>query len=103
MDSDDTLIPPFSRIALALFAHISRHGGSVRIAPLLRDFRSSPDDIAAAVNELADRCWVKVIWRPARTGEGRRRRPRTSLPKRFRKVERIVATRFGRYRYSVTW
>ncbi len=69
----------------------------MRPGPLLRCSRLEPDDLAAAVNELVDRCWVEVTWR----------RPGASLPEglpeRFREVDRVTTTRFGRWRYPVTW
>ena len=67
------------------------------IAPLYR--RSGVADAAffAALNELVGRRWVHV----------KRRKPRDvlppGLPERSREVERITMSRFGRWRYAVTW
>jgi hypothetical protein len=63
---------------------------------LLRDANLEPDELADAINELAERGWVKIVWRP----EGARLP--AELPQRFRPVARITATRFGRYRYPTT-
>jgi hypothetical protein len=97
-DDDDRRPPPFSYHAHQVFGFLDRHGGSVRIGPLLRWSRLSSDDLAAAVNELAQRHWVKITWR---------NRPRAhlpdGLPERFRAVDRVTTTGFGRWRYPVTW
>ncbi len=69
----------------------------MRIGPLLRWSGLEPDDLAAAVNELSQRCWVEVAWRTPRS------RLPEGLPDRFREVERVTTTRFGRWRYPVTW
>ena len=69
----------------------------MRIGPLVRWSNLEPDDLAAAVNELAERCWVEVTWRTPRS------RLPDGLPERFREVQRITTTPFGRWRYPVTW
>ena len=97
MPEEATRSPTLSKSAFGIFACLRRRGGSQRIAPLLQETRLAPDDLATAVNELAERGWVKVEWRTPRTPlpEG--------IPDRFREVERITTTRFGRFRHSVTW
>lgn len=69
----------------------------MRVGPLLDAARLPPDDLADAINELAQRYWVNINWRNPGAPV------REHLPERFRKVERITTTRFGRFRYSVTW
>ena len=97
MHPDDPRPPAPSRHALHVFALILRHAGCMRTGPLLRWSGLEPDDLAAAVNELSQRSWVEVTWRTphSRLPEG--------LPERFREVERVTTTRFGRWRYPVTW
>lgn len=98
MDQEETRLPPFSRNALAVFTVIERYGGTLRPRPLLRRMGLAPDDIADAVNELQRRCWVRIAWRKS---------PRANLPadlpERFRALDRVTATRFGKWRNSVTW
>ena len=97
MRQNDPAAPHFSRLALYIFDFLRRRGGSMRLAPLLQETRLTPDDLATAVNELAERCWVNIEWRAPRDPlpEG--------IPERFREAERVTTTRFGRYRASVTW
>jgi hypothetical protein len=96
-DLDDRRPPPPSRNARYLFGFLLRHTGSMRIAPLLRASALAPDDLAAAIDELSERCWLEVTWR----GPGALSRP--GLPDRFRTVDRVATTRFGRWRYARTW
>jgi hypothetical protein len=98
MHSDDDRRPPApSRNALHALGFLLRHGGCLRIGPLARWSGLAPEDLAAAVNELAERCWVEVTWRAPRPHLPH------GLPERFREVERITTTRLGRWRYPVTW
>jgi hypothetical protein len=98
MTHDEWEIPRFSKDAVALLGDLHRHGWSMRVVPLFR--RSDVDwaAFAAAVDELAQRRWVKIAWR---------RTPRTALPdglpERCRDLDRVTATRFGRWRYLATW
>jgi hypothetical protein len=97
MQDDPWQAPPFSRDALYVFGLLDRRGGTMRIGPLLQQSRMSCDALVAAVNELAERSWVKVAWRHPRA------RLPDGLPERFREVERVTTTAFGRWRYPVTW
>jgi hypothetical protein len=97
MQTDDWTPPPFPRDALHVFAYLRRRGGSMRIGPLLRWAGLSGDDLVAALNALAERRWVEIAWRAPRD------RLPAGLPERFREVERVTTTRFGRWRYPVTW
>ena len=69
----------------------------MRVGPLLQQSGLSCDDLAAAVNELAERCWVEIAGRNPRT------RMPAGLPERFRKIERVTTTALGRWRWPVTW
>jgi len=97
MEDDSWKPTPFSREALHIFGVLARRSGTMRIGPLLQQSRMTPDNLAAAVNELAQRSWVKIEWR-----NPRRRMP-PGLPERFREVERVTTTAFGRWRYPATW
>lgn len=98
MTHDPWEIPRFSAAAVALLGRLHEHGWSMRIVPLFR--RSSLDwkTFAEAVNELSDRRWVRITWR---------RKPRAILPPGMpepgRDLDRIIATRHGRWRYLATW
>lgn len=97
MRNEPLSAPPFSSTALYLFGHLRRRGGSMRIGPLLWDLKLQDNLFADAINELQERGWIKVTWRkdgaplPA------------NVPARFAPCQRITTTRFGRWRYSVTW
>ena len=86
-----------SRAAFHVMGLILRGGGTVRMRPLLAAAGLSVDALAAAINELVASNWARIVWRgPAA------RRPIT-LPERLREPRRVVATRFGRWRYRTTW
>jgi hypothetical protein len=97
MQDDSWLPPPFSRDALFVFGLLDRHGGTMRVLPLLQASHLQPAELADAVNELMARGWVKIVWRHPRA------RLPDGLPERFRKVERVTTTAFGRWRFPVTW
>ena len=69
----------------------------MRIGPLVRHCGLDCDALVAAIRELNERRWVNINWR----------KPRAimppDLPERFREVDRITTTSFGRWRHSVTW
>ena len=89
--------PRLSKNASYVFSLLARRGGTMRTGPLVDATGLPADEVADAINELALRRWVEVTWR----------RPRARLPwgasERFREVERITTTRFGRWRHPVTW
>jgi hypothetical protein len=87
---------PFSRDALYLFAVLDRHGGTLRMRPLLTAAGLADGALGAAINELAERSWVKVTWRAPHQP------PPAGVPERFREVERVTTTSFGRWRYPAT-
>jgi hypothetical protein len=80
-----------------ILGYLIRYGGSVRVGPLVRHCGVPFDALAAVVNALAERGWVKITFR----------RPRQvlppDLPERCREVDRITVTRYGRWRYATTW
>ena len=96
-EDDDGPARPPSLPALRVMGLIARRGGTMRMAPLLDASKLSADELAEAVNELALRGWVRIVWRGPDA-----RRPE-SLPPRLREVRRVVATRFGRWRYRRAW
>jgi hypothetical protein len=97
MTHDSLHIPAFSSNALYVFGYLQRHGGSMRICPLLRRSGIDCEALIAAIKELHERRWVNVEWRRARSHLP------PDLPERFREVERITTTRFGRHRFPATW
>jgi hypothetical protein len=96
-NDDDGPIPPPSRHALHVMGLLGRRAGTMRMGPLLEACGLTTDELAAAVNELAERRWVTIVWRGPDA-----RRPET-LPARLREARRVVTTRFGRWRYRRTW
>jgi hypothetical protein len=97
MTENPTQVAAFASQARHVLACLKRHGGSVRIGPLVRHCGLDLDALAAAVNELAERRWVKISFR-----KPRKVMP-PDLPERCRAVDRVTTTRYGRWRYSVTW
>jgi hypothetical protein len=75
---------------------LSRHGGSMRIGPLVRQCGLAGDALVEALKELYERRWVTVAWRKPRATVP------PGLPERLREVDRVTTTRFGRWRFSVT-
>lgn len=94
--AEDLRPQPFSRRALQVYRLLARRGGTMRMRPLLAAAGLAPDDLAQAIDELAERSWVKVTWLPPE------RRPPPDLPPPFREAERVTTTSFGRWRYPAT-
>jgi len=98
MTHDEWEIPRFSQPALAVLDKLHEHGWSMRIVPLFRSSALDWPAFAAALGELHQRGWVRIAWR---------RQPRTHLPSgvpvRCGQIDRIVASRHGRWRYLATW
>ena len=69
----------------------------MRIGPLLAASAMRPEALADAVNELAERSWVKITRRTTRP------HPPADLPELFHPVDRVTTTGFGKWRYPVTW
>jgi hypothetical protein len=101
MTYDEWEIPRFSNEAIAILGHLKRAGGTMRIAPLFRRSGIVEEAFPAALNELIERRWVHVRWRKPRTVITRPWPP--DLPERCRPVERVTLSRFGRWRYRITW
>jgi hypothetical protein len=93
----DDRAPPFSGHALHLCGLLVRHGGLVRIGPLLQRSRLRQDDLCAALDELSARCWIEIVWRP------RRAHRHDDATRPLRDIRYVRPTRFGRQRYPVTW
>jgi hypothetical protein len=97
MTHDEWEIPRFSNDAVAILGHLKRAGGTMRMAPLYLRAGIAEEALFSALTELAVRRWVHVKWRKPRAAMP------PGLPERARKVERITLSRFGRWRYAVTW
>jgi hypothetical protein len=95
-DPDVWKAPPFSPDALHVYGILDRRGRSMRIGPLRSATGLEPARLAAAINELHERGWVNIVWRrsPEYTGADQSR-PLSD-------ATRIVATRFGRWRFPQT-
>lgn len=93
-EADDS--PYGSPDARRLFAHLKRRGGTARLTPLMRDLGFAPAAFVAATDELADRAWIRIVWRPAPPGA-----PEADV-RPYTDIDRLVATRFGRQRYRAT-
>jgi hypothetical protein len=86
-----------SHEARHVFSHLHRRGGSVRLAPLLRQLDMEPRAFVGAVIELVERYWITVHWRKAPPGTpSEEDRPYTD-------IDRLCTTRFGRRKYRTTW
>jgi hypothetical protein len=97
MHDDSRESARLSSRALYVFGVVARRGGLMRIRPLLQNAGLPPEALADAVNELMQRGWVRIGWRRPRA------RLPSGLPERFREVDRIATTAFGRWRYPATW
>lgn len=76
---------------------LSRHGGSMRIGSLVQHCALDSGALVDAIRELYERRWVNISWRKPRMTTT------PDLPEPLRKVSRVTTTKFGRWRYSVTW
>jgi hypothetical protein len=86
-----------SHEARYVFGYLARHGGSVRLKPLLRRLQMEPRAFVEAVTELAERYWITIHWRKAPPGTP------DDEPRPYTDVERLCTTRFGRRKYRTTW
>jgi hypothetical protein len=66
-----------------------RHGGSLRAASLLKLSELPLDNLCIIVNALLARGWIRAR---------RLRKPCPKLPDRLRLLDRLVITRWGRFR-----
>jgi hypothetical protein len=86
-----------SHEALSIFGYLHRRGGSMRLGPMLRHLRMEPGPFIEAVNDLNERCWIRIVWRrPPPGAPDDEARPLTD-------VYRLCTTRFGRLKYRTTW
>ena len=93
----DDRAPRISRNAMNLYRQLIDGSGTVRLKPLLEATDLSPADLVATINELKERCWIKITWRHDPTV------PPDADSRPLRDAIRITATRFGRWRYKRTW
>lgn len=66
----------------------------MRIDPLAREAELPRDELCETLNILAERRWLRIIWR---------RTPHAARPARLRNVVRVALTRLGRARLPVPW
>ena len=85
----DNTIEPSEPAMTALMSLIVRHGGSLRIGPLLNLSDLAPDELRILLASLVERRRIAIAWRSM---------PRDSLPERLRLVDRVTITRWGRSR-----
>jgi hypothetical protein len=86
---DNTAIEPSEPAMTALMSLIVRHGGSLRVGPLLSLSGLAPGELRLLLSSLAERRRIAIAWR---------RRTRDSLPEGLRLVDRVTITRWGRSR-----
>jgi len=86
-----------SRQARYLFAHLLHRGGSLRLGPLLRGVGMDERTFAGAVADLADRYWIRIVWRKAALAAP------ADEPLPLTAIDRLTTTRFGRKKYRSTW
>jgi hypothetical protein len=97
MTHDPMDSPHASRDARYIFSYLHRRGGTMRLRVMLRHLRMEPAALVAAVNELAERYWITVVWRKEASA------PPEDAPRPFTDVARLCTTRFGRRKYRTTW
>jgi len=85
---------PYSGANLAILKLLARHGGCMRIDPLLREAGVARDELCETLNTLAERRWLRIIWR---------RTPHAIRPARLRNVQGVALTRLGRARLPMPW
>ena len=91
---DSTSASPDGRY---VFGYIYRRGGSMRLRPLMRHLRLEPRDLVAALTDLAELYWIRIVWRKPPPGTpAEDTRPYTD-------IKRLCTTRFGRKKYRTTW
>lgn len=74
-DALDDRAPRVSRNAMCLYAQLLDGSGTLRLKRL-RDMSGLSDaDLVDTLNELKERCWIKIIWRHPPPRPTRRRAP----------------------------
>src|SRR5262245_15850503 len=94
-DTYDSPNPP--REARYVFGCLYRRGGSMRLKPLLRDLSLEPREFVAAIIELSERYWIRIVWRKPAPGT-----PEEET-RHYTEIDRLCVTRFGRKKYRSTW
>jgi IclR helix-turn-helix domain len=84
----------YSAATLGILKLLARHGGCMRIDPLAREAGLPRDELCETLNTLAERRWLRIIWR---------RTPHATRPARLRNVVGVALTRLGRARLPVPW
>jgi hypothetical protein len=102
MARDDPMFGPYGRDATrearAVFTALTRRGGSIRVASLLRRFAPEQQRVLfEAIDELRDRYWITIAWRKAPPGLPE------DAPRPLSNIDRLVSTRFGRRKYRAAW
>ena len=85
---------PYSPATLAILKLLARRGGCMRIDPLARQAGLPCDELCETLNTLAERRWLRILWRRA---------PHAIRPARLRNVQGVALTRLGRARLPVPW
>jgi hypothetical protein len=80
-----------------LFGQLARRGGCMRLKPIMHHLRLEPAELVTAITELAERYWIKIIWRPSPPGTP------DDAPRELADIDRLATTRFGRKKYRTTW
>ena len=89
--------PHPSKEARYVFAYLARRGGCMRLTPLERHLRLEPAVLVAAITELVERYWIRLVWRPAAPGTPE------DEPRPYTDIDRLATTRFGRKKYRTSW
>jgi hypothetical protein len=97
MTHDPTSTPHPSQEARYVFAYLDRRGGSQRLWPLLRGLGLDQRAFIAAVTELEERYWIRIVWHKAPPGTP------DDEPRPLSEIYRLCTTRFGRKKYRATW
>jgi hypothetical protein len=84
--------------ARCIYALLHRHGGTMRLAPLLRRLPDmDPRVFVDAILDLSERYWIRIVWHKAPPGAS------DDEPRPFTDIDRLCTTRFGRRKYRTTW
>ena len=90
-----SLLP--AREGMRIMRLLTKHGGSMRLKPLLRSLDMDTSVFIEAARDLSERFWISIEWRTeAPEMEQGARRPHTD-------VDRLVVTWFGRWKWRRVW
>jgi len=87
-----------TREARYVFGYLYRRGGSVRLRPLMRHLGLEPRDLVAAITDLSELYWIRIVWRKPAPGT-----PADEETRLYTEIDRLCTTRFGRMKYRTTW